>query len=71
VANAARVREGDAARADAADIASAAFARLLGWQPSAAWQPMQAVAAPRPEYASGTLLWPLAFETVQIIERTP
>lgn len=71
VANAARVRDGDAARADAADIAGEAFARLLGWQPSPAWQPMQPGAAPRPEYVSGTLLWPLAFETVELIERKP
>ncbi len=71
VANAARVREGDAAREDAADIARETFARLLGWQPSPAWQPMQPVAAPRPDYAAGTLLWPLAFETIEIVERMP
>lgn len=71
VSNAARVREGDAARQDASAIVREAFARLLGWQPTPAWQPMQPVSAPRPDYAAGTLLWPLAFETVEIIERTP
>lgn len=71
VASAARVREGDAARAAAGDIARAVFAALLGWQPSPAWQPMLPVEAPRPEYDKGTLLWPLAFETAALIERTP
>ncbi len=71
VASAARVREGSAARAAASDIARAAFAALLGWQPSASWQPMLPVDAPQPEYDSGTLLWPLAFEASCVIERTP
>jgi hypothetical protein len=71
VASASRVREGDAVRADAANIVRAAFARLLGWQPSPEWQPMMPTAAPRPEYAAGTLLWPLAFEAAQVIEREP
>lgn len=71
VANAARVREGDAARAAAADIIRAAFAALLGWQPTPEWQPMMPVAAPPPEYAAGTLLWPMAFEVAQVIEREP
>lgn len=71
VASAARVRDGDATRAAASDIARAAFGALLGWQPSPAWQPMLPAEAPRPEYDGGTLLWPLAFETAEIIERTP
>lgn len=61
---------GTDARAAASDIAAAVFARLYRWQPSADYQPMMPAAAPRPDYAAGVLLLPLAFETSQIIERS-
>lgn len=61
---------GTDARAAASDLAAEVMARLYRWQPSPDYQPMLPAAAPRPEYAAGVLLLPLAFETSQIIERS-
>lgn len=61
---------GTDARAAVSDIAAAVMAALYRWQPSPQHHPMLPAQAPRPEYASGVLLYPLAFETSQVIERS-
>lgn len=61
---------GTDARAAASDLAASVMAQLYRWQPSPDYQPMMPAQAPRPEYAAGVLLLPLAWETSQIIERS-
>jgi hypothetical protein len=61
---------GTGAREAASDIAAAVMSRLYRWQPSADYQPMLPIEAPRPQYDAGVLMFPLAFETSEIIERS-
>lgn len=71
VANAARAHEAAPARAEAGPLVRTVFARLLGWQPSPQWQPLAPAPAAqqmRPEYLPGVLLWPMAWDTAQLIE---
>lgn len=58
---------GTDARSAVSDIATGVMARLHRWQPSAMYQPMTPVQPPHPEYAGGLLLFPMAFESYQII----
>lgn len=67
--NVADTRGGAKAREAAADLAAVVMARLYRWSP-AGCQPLIPIAPPRPEYAAGVLLYPLAFECFQIIERS-
>lgn len=71
VRNVQDVRDGQAARTDGSDIATQVVARLLGWQPSTAYQPMRM--QPQPPLKlwqqDGLLLLSLGFECPQIIQR--
>lgn len=62
------VRGGAGARQAASDLAAEAMARLYRWAPEGG-SPLMPIAAPRPEYREGLLLYPLAFEHFEIIHR--
>lgn len=62
------VRGGAGARAAAADLAAEVMARLYRWPPEGG-SPLLPIAAPRPEYREGLLMFPLAFEHFEIIQR--
>ncbi|MCR6497086.1 hypothetical protein LJB71_14880 [Thermomonas sp. S9] len=61
-------RGGSAARDAASDLATEVMARLYRWQPPG-HKPLMAAAPPKPDYATGVLLYPLAFEAIHIINR--
>lgn len=69
VRHVADARGGADARASASDLAAEVMARLYRWQP-AGFQPLMPINPPRPEYSAGVLLYPLAFECYEIIERS-
>lgn len=58
---------GTDARAAVSDIATEVMSRLYRWQPTPQHQPMMPIQPPPPEYASGLLLLPMAFECNKII----
>jgi hypothetical protein len=68
VRNVQQVAQGDAARADAADLVMSCLKSLMGWQPRAGVQTMQPVTPPPPDYQDGLLLYPLAFEVGEVIQ---
>jgi hypothetical protein len=68
VRNVQNVAQGEAARADAADLVQACLQALMGWQPRAGVQTMQPVTPPPPDYQDGLLLYPLAFEVGEVIQ---
>ncbi|MCE5420257.1 MAG: hypothetical protein JJ713_05670 [Acidithiobacillus sp.] len=68
VRNVADVVGGSGARVELTDLAASIMASLYRFQPPG-FQPMRAVDAPRPSYEDGLMLYPLAFETLQIINR--
>jgi hypothetical protein len=65
--NVQHVVQGDAARADAADLVRACLKALMGWQPAPGYQTMQPGTPPEPVYKDGLLLYPLAFEVGEVI----
>jgi hypothetical protein len=67
VRNVQQAAQGEAARADAADLVKACLKALMGWQPAPEYQTMQPVTPPAPVYDSGLLLYPLAFEIGEVI----
>lgn len=69
VRNVTDAKGGADARAAASDLAAEVMARLYRWQP-AGFQPLLPINPPRPEYSAGVLLYPLAFECYEIIERS-
>jgi len=68
VRNVQQVAQGEAARADAADLVQACLQALMGWQPRAGVQTLQPVTPPAPVYQGGVLLYPLAFEVGEVIQ---
>lgn len=68
VKHVADARGGAEARAAASDLAAEVMARLYRWQP-AGYPPLLPIAPPKPEYSAGVLLYPLAFECMELIER--
>jgi hypothetical protein len=67
VRNVQQAAQGEAARADAADLVKACLQALMGWQPAPGYQSLQPVTPPLPEYDAGLLLYPLAFEVGEVI----
>lgn len=61
------VRGGSGAKAAADDLAVAVMARLHRWQPTPDVGPLLPIDPPAPEYATGVLIYPLAFECLQLI----
>lgn len=70
VRNVSDVKGGAAARAEASDLIERVISLLYRWQPAPAFSPLMPVDAPRPEYAAGLLLYPLAWECQHLIERS-
>lgn len=70
VRNVQSVRDGEAARQDAAQLVRDCMTALMGWQPRAGVQTLQPVNPPQPVYQDGLLLYPLAFECGEVIEAT-
>ncbi len=68
VRNVQQAAQGEAARADAADLARACMQSLMGWQPAPGYQSLQPVNPPAPVYQDGLLLYPLAFEVGEVIQ---
>jgi hypothetical protein len=68
VRNVHQAAQGDAARADAADLVQSCMQALMGWQPRAGVQTLQPVTPPAPVYEDGLLLYPLAFEAGEVIQ---
>jgi hypothetical protein len=68
VRNVQQVSQGEAARADAADLVRACLKSIMGWQPAPGYQSLQPVTPPAPVYDSGLLLYPLAFEIGEVIQ---
>jgi hypothetical protein len=68
VRNVQQVSQGEAARADAADLVKDCLKALMGWQPAPGYQSLQPVTPPAPEYDVGLLLYPLAFEVGEVIQ---
>jgi hypothetical protein len=68
VRNVQQAANGEAARADAADLVKACLKALMGWQPAPGYQSLQPVTPPAPEYDFGLLLYPLSFEVGEVIQ---
>ncbi len=68
VKSAARTGSGAPARAAAAPLAEALLKSLLGWTPPAKFTPLLLATPPAPVFLSGTLFYPLAITTQQVIE---
>jgi hypothetical protein len=68
VRNVQQAVQGEAARADAADLVQACLQSLMGWQPRPGVQTLQPVTPPAPVYQDGLLLYPLAFEVGEVIK---
>jgi hypothetical protein len=68
VKHGAKTADGAPARSVAAPLVQAVLGHLLGWQPSAAYGPLTLAAGPRSDFATGLLLFPLAFTTTQVVK---
>lgn len=62
--------DGAPARSVAAPQVHAVLGHLLGWQPAPGYEPFSLAPGPRPDFAAGLLLFPLAFTTVQVVKAT-
>lgn len=60
--------DGSPARGAAAPLVKAVLGHLLGWTPSAGFGPLTLAPGPRPDFATGLLLFPLAFTTRQVVK---
>ena len=67
VRSARNVRGGEYARQDAARIIRDCLVSLMGWTPRDDLQPLIPTSTPSSQYANGLLLYPLAFECVEVI----
>lgn len=68
VKHAGRTHSGGPARAVAALLAEKLLKSLLGWTPPAKFTPISLASPPPPVFLSGTLFYPLAMTTQQVIE---
>ena len=68
VRNVQQAVQGEAARADAADLVRACLQAIMGWQPAPGYQTLQPVTPPAPIYQDGLLLYPLAFEIGEVVQ---
>jgi len=68
VRNVQHAAQGEAARAEAADLVRDCMRALMGWQPAPGYQTLQPVTPPPPVYQDGILLYPLAFEVGEVIQ---
>ena len=63
-----KVADGSPARSLAAPLVQSILGHLLGWQPAPGFTPLTLAAGPRPDFATGLLLFPLAFTTTQVVK---
>ena len=68
VKNSGKAADGEPARSQAAPLAQAVLGSLLGWQPAPGYMPLKLAPGPRPDFAAGLLLFPLAFTTEQVVK---
>lgn len=68
VKHSSKTADGAPARAQAATLIQTVLGHLLGWQAAPAYTPLQLAGAPRPDFAAGALLYPLAFTTTQVVK---
>ena len=68
VKHGAKTADGAPARSAVAPLAQAVLGHLLGWSPSSAYTPLELAPGPRPDFATGLLLFPLAFTTQQVVK---
>ncbi len=68
VRHVADVAGGTGARASVSALARAVMRRLYRWQPAPGLQPLAPQEAPAPQYRDGLLLFPMAFDCVELIE---
>ena len=60
--------DGSPARSVAAPLVQDVLGHLLGWQPATGFGPLTLAPGPRPDFATGLLLFPLAFTTTQVVK---
>lgn len=58
---------GEAALNDAGPLLATCVGALLGWTPDDAYEPLQMMAAPGPEYGAGFGYYPIAFHTRYVL----
>lgn len=68
VKHASKTADGSPARSTAAPLAQDVLGHLLGWSPGPGFGPLTLAPGPRPDFAAGLLLFPLAFTTVQVVK---
>ena len=60
--------DGAPARSKVAPLVKAVLGHLLGWQPAPGAAPLELAPGPRPDFAAGFFLFPLAFTTDQVVK---
>lgn len=68
VKNASKTADGAPARFATSPLCQAVLGHLLGWQASTDFKPLSLAPAPRPDFAAGVLLFPLAFTTEHVVK---
>lgn len=68
VKNSAKTGDGAPARAAAVPLVKAVLGQLLGWSPSDQFSPLELAPGPRSDFATGQLLFPLAFTTKLVVK---
>lgn len=63
-----RQASGQAAREDMQPLLAATLGRLLGWLPAGASRALRLIELPAPQFANGTMLMPLVFDTIQLVK---
>lgn len=66
--HAAKTADGAPARFAMAPKVQAVLGHLLGWQAAPEFKPLALSPAPRPDFANGLLLFPLAFTTEHVVK---
>jgi hypothetical protein len=68
VKHASNVADGSPARSTMAPLVKGVLGHLLGWQPAPGSVPLEIAPGPRPDFAAGCFLFPLAFTTDQVVK---
>jgi hypothetical protein len=68
VKHGAKTADGSPARSAMAPLVQDVLGHLLGWQPAPGFTPLTLAPGPRPDFATGLLLFPLAFTTEQVVK---
>lgn len=68
IKHSAKATDGAPARSATAPLVQAVLGQLLGWQPAPGFSALTLAPGPRPDFAAGQLLFPLAFTTDQVVK---